>query len=270
MKKIDNLTLKIRNINKTDKWKYEYAFCTLVTSEQEYAEMLASLEKKDFTNENSEFLYIDNINVNTYDAYSGLNKMLSLSNAKYVILCHQDIRFDFDNIDTLKNRILEISKLDPLWGVLGNAGGTKDFSKTHIRITDPHGENQKTSNFPMRVESLDENFLLIKNGLNIGFSNDLDGFHMYGTDLCLHAQMSGNTCYVVDFHVRHLGTGKRDNSFFISKNNLIDKYRKIQQDKVIKTTCTTIYVSKFSILNRLLNIERITRLKKYLDRVFYA
>lgn len=253
--------MRIIEVDSVDRYKYEFSFCTLVTDILEYEGFISTCENKGFNENNSEFLYIDNSESNKYDAYSGINKLISLSSGKYIIICHQDIRFLYDDINKLRKCIANINILDYSWGVLGNAGATGWQSKLHIRITDPLCENVSTSSFPIKVKSLDENFLLVRNGLNIGVSNDLNGFHLYGADICLQADIRGSTCYVIDFHLKHLSRGYLSPSFYICEDNLIKKYSKILQDRYIKTTCTIVFISKSAIKNKIFNsvIKRIVR-----------
>ena len=71
----------------------KYSICTLVNNMAEYEGMLASFKNKGFIDRNAEFLHINNIDSNQYDAYKGLNHMLNIARGAYVILCHQDISF---------------------------------------------------------------------------------------------------------------------------------------------------------------------------------
>jgi hypothetical protein len=246
-------------------YKYIFSICTLVTRKNEYQEMLETFYKKGFTDENCEFLYIDNSAVNKADGYSGLNKFLAQSKGKYTIVCHQDIRLEFDDIDRLKECIEEIDELDQNWAVLGNAGASCDFSMRSIRITDPHGSDKSTSEFPAKVDSLDENFLVIKNGLNIGLSRDLSGFHFYGTDLCLQSSLRGYNSYVINFHLHHLSPGNIDNYFNSCKKDLIKKYEYALRPRFVQTSCTYMHISGFSTLNAFLNNKLIFRLKRIFD-----
>ena len=53
-----------------------------------------------------------------------LTKLSTCPRGEYIILIHQDVRLVFDGLKMLKeSKIEEISKIDPSWAVLGNAGG---------------------------------------------------------------------------------------------------------------------------------------------------
>lgn len=243
---------------------YEFSICTLVTNISEYQEMADSFKKAGFTEENSEFLYIDNSNGNAYDGYTGLNTFLNTAAGKYIIICHQDILLNFDTLDVLKQRIAEIDGIDPDWAILGNAG-YGDFNTKLYRITDPWGENQKKGDLPAKAKSLDENFLLIKNEANLALSHNLKGFHLYATDLCSIASILGWNAYVIDFHLYHKSAGSCNESFFASKKAFIDKYSAIAKPFAIRTTCTMMIITGCGFLNRLLNKKFFYSIKKRLD-----
>jgi hypothetical protein len=249
-----------------DIYPYKFSICTLVTKKHEYEEMLNTFYQKGFSTLNSEFLYIDNCVSNKGDGFAGLNKFLSKSQAKYIVVCHQDIRLDFDDIAKLEDCIERLESNHPRWAVLGNAGGSSDLSEVYCRISDPHGTDQSGSKYPIQVSSLDENFLIIKNGLHIGLSTDLAGFHFYGTDICLQASLRGYETYIIDFHLRHLSSGNPGKSFNLCKKALIKKYELALKPRFIRTTCTPIYVSGTPILNRILNKRTVTKFKAVLDK----
>ncbi len=65
------------------------------------------------------------------------------------------------------------------------------------------GRTSSKEKLPIRVGSLDENFIVVKRQANLALSHDMSGFHLYGTDLCIIADILGRTSYVVDFHLCH-------------------------------------------------------------------
>jgi len=237
----------------------KYSICTLITDKNIYRQMLESFVEVGFTADIAEYLYIDNSITNTIDAYSAINKFLSIAQGRYIIVCHQDIRLEYDRIEQLEKCISQLNELDPNWALLGNAGGIH-LGKVAMRITDPHGANTRMGDLPAKVQSLDENFILIRKDANLGTSKDMHGFHLYGLDLCLLAMIRGYSAYVVDFHLRHLSPGKFDADFLVCKNRIIAKYQKTILGKFFQTTGTPLYVSGSAILNRIFNHRYILKM----------
>jgi len=260
--KLNNMTcLNTHDFAKT------FSICTLVTNHDEYQEMVHSFKSAGFSDENSEFLYIDNSQGNTYDGYSGLNRFLSTAGGKYIILCHQDVLLSFDTVQILLARIGEMDTLDPNWAILGNAG-YGDFNTKLYRITDPWEDNQTVGALPAQAKSLDENFLLVKNEANLTLSHNLKGFHLYATDLCTIAGLLGWNAYVIDFHLYHKSAGSCSESFFEAKKAFIDKYSKSMHLLSIRTTCTMMLITAYPWINRLINKKIFYSIKKRMDYIF--
>lgn len=216
-----------------------FSVCTLVTRKEQYESMLATFEAYGFSSDNTEFIYIDNSAGNKFSATGGLNRMILEARGKYIILCHQDIELFDDDCSVLLTRLEELDRLDENWALAGNAGGL-GWGTTVMRITDPHGANQKLGELPAKVDSLDENFILLKRSALLGFSVDLSGFHLYGADICLHARARGLSAYVINFHLRHLSGGNIDESFLRQADAFEQKYRNLFKSRWLKTTCTAI------------------------------
>jgi len=240
---------KALEINNT-KPKYKYSVCTLVTKVSEYEGMVSSFTNKGFNEQNTEFLYISNIDNNQYDGYTGLNHMLNTATGKYVILCHQDILLNFDDESVLENCIYELNYKDKNWALAGNAGG--DSLTRYRRITDPHGTSS-IGNFPQKVKSLDENFIISNSKNRVALSGNLNGFHMYGTDLCLMADILGYSSYVINFHLQHNSAG----AFYLSEKELIKKYQNAFKLRLIKSSCTKLFISHSKIFSQIFNIKII-------------
>ena len=144
--------------------------------------------------------------IRTGDPFQTINRLGS-AEEPYVILVHQDVLLDQgDGRETLERRLSDLTELDPSWCVAGNAGTTDKGFVGHIndplawwRITGP----------PVRVVSLDENFLVLRTARRPRASRDLNGFHLYGTDVCLHAEQDGSSCYLIEFLATHLSSGDR-------------------------------------------------------------
>ena len=220
-----------------------YSIGTLVTDHDMYHGMKESFAAKGFVEPDCEFLTIDNTSEQVADAYTGLNTLLNAASASIVILCHQDILLLEDDITALDRRLAELSELDPHWAVAGNAGGVAPGELT-IRISDKHGDDQaRGGSFPVRVMALDENLLIVRKDTRVGFSGNLTGFHMYGGDICLVADIMGYGSYVIDFHVRHLGAGTTGPSFARSIADFTSKWQHALRHRTFQTTCARVELS---------------------------
>ena len=243
-----------------------FTFGALVTDWQMYESMRISFASGGFTEPDCEFLVIDNSKGNQLDAYQGLNQIIHQAQGEYIILCHQDV-LAIDKREVLETCLAELNQKHPRWAVCGNAGGV-GLGRLAIRISDPHGEDTRREKLPARVQSLDENFLVLRAAKNLGFSGDLQGFHFYGTDICLQAEHLGYEAYVIDFHLRHLGRGNLDDSFWQQKKALQNKYRRFWRSRTVQTTCTSLPLSTSRLYLWLNAQKRYRKLMGILKRLF--
>ena len=257
--------------------RIRYTVCTLVTRQDEYQEMLASFQAAGFTPSNCEFIYVDNSHGNKCDGYTAVNRFLTAARGEYIVLCHQDVRLHDDKIAMLDLRIEELDRLDPHWAVFGNAGGVYP-GRLAIRITDPSGENLRRGSLPARVASLDENFMVVRRRANLSVSSDLTGFHFYGTDLCIIAGILGHGCYVVDFHLWHIGgesqpKKSKDQAFrsdyHPARKRFLEKYRRAFAPRWIQNTGTVLFVSGSRILNFIANRNMFRSMARRYYRFFH-
>jgi len=245
-------------------YRYRYAICTLVTNWQEYECMVNSYRDAGFTEADCEYRYVDNIEGNNFDAYEGINLFLNNADAEYVIISHQDILLSFDKRNILDERIEELNKSDSNWAVLGNAG-TNNLYLTSMKVTQQDRICYKSGVLPSKVQSLDENFLIVKKSANIALSRDLSGFHLYGTDICFVAECLGYNAYAVDFNLLHLSHGKPGASFYSLARTFQNKYTNFFRSRYIKTTITSFYIGSNPFVNWLMNTLPV----KYACRLYY-
>ena len=111
--------------------------------------------------------------------------------------------------------------------------------------------------FPARVQALDENFLIIKATTNLGFSNDLTGFHFYGLDLCQLARYRGFSCYVISFHLRHLSSGRKNTEFYKLKGAFIKNHQRKTASRFIRLTTGRICLSGSNFFCKLYNNPKV-------------
>jgi hypothetical protein len=183
-------------------------------------------------NDGCDYVIANNLGNNKYDMFSGGNFILSEAKQDYVILVHQDVRANFDTRANLETKIEELDEIDPTWAVAGNAG-TNVNNEWRVRISDPYGDNWKTGNFPEKVTMLDGNFLLVKRNSLVAFSRDLSGFHYYGWDLCLNADVRGYAAYIIDWHLSHLGSGIVGPEFYACKDMFTNKWTRAFRKRII-------------------------------------
>lgn len=220
--------------------------------------MCASFRGGGFDRHNSEFLCIDNSAGNLFCAYAGIDRLIEEARGRFVVLCHQDVRLLSDGAAELTARLAELTERDPNWALAGNAGVRPD-GEFAVRITDPHGAGQNRGPFPALVNSLDENFIVVRRDAGVRPSATLSGFHLYGTDLCLQARAVGRTAWVVDFHLRHLSAGRVDAGFLRQQEAFERQWgARLGRSERIRTTCTTLTL-RAGLASRLLGGWRLYR-----------
>ncbi|MFT5605655.1 MAG: hypothetical protein ACI9G5_002626 [Paracoccaceae bacterium] len=235
-------SMNIKTLAVRQSYTCTFSIGTLVTDSSQYEAFLQSCVKMGFEGPECEFLKIDNTQDNVLDAFTGINRILSESRGQYIILCHQDVEL-LGSRGELEAQLQQLDKIAPDWALAGNAGG--DERKLHIRISDPHGLEQKVGDCPAKVFSLDENFIVVKAASRIAASGDLIGFHLYGLDLCVVADVLGYSAWTIDYSVYHKSggsVGAKQSSekldFYTSRERLLAKYSRAFRLRRVRTTCT--------------------------------
>jgi glycosyltransferase involved in cell wall biosynthesis len=202
-----------------------YTIGTVVSDWTQYDAMQKSFIRAGFSQRDCQYLPLNNVGENNFDLFSGGNTILSQASGDFVILVHQDVLCTPDNREKLDDCLTALEDFDSAWAVAGNAG--ERHGEWFVRITDPYGPNQSSAPvYPQGVNMLDGNFLVVKRNTNVAFSHNLSGFHYYGWDLCLNADIRGYFSYVIDFHITHNCKGTYDPQFPICKEAFIAKWKK--------------------------------------------
>ena len=104
------------------------------------------------------------------------------------------------------------------------------------------------------MRSLDENFLLLRRGRGAFCSDGLRGFHLYGTDVCLHAVACGRTAFIIDFLLTHLSAGNAETpAFRDAKARLIAHWGRYFLAGFVRTACTDFLLTRNPLVRRLLD-----------------
>lgn len=208
-----------------------FSVCTLVRDQAQYDRLLDSFERFGFTPENSEFLAADNRTANQFDGFDWHKHMWPRARGRYVIFCHEDVELVDRGYDDLVAAVEALEAADPQWLVAGIAGSpwrplNHSVTAQALHISDVFGNDRRLGQVPCRVESLDESFILMRRLKPVLNSYDLHGFHYYGADLCLQAEVLGGRSYAIDFHLLHKGKAQADETFAQIRNQFRQKYRR--------------------------------------------
>jgi hypothetical protein len=180
----------------------------------QYEAMKSSFIEAGFDESKCRYSLFDNSQRNIYEPYNTFNTIKANTIEPYIIFCHQDVLLNQGHgFDQLVKVLDELDKLDSKWAIVGNAGINNNYQAV-VKITDGNCTPNWTGNFPQKVHSLDENFLVIKSSATILCSQELKGFHFYGIDLCLNSIKKGYSCYVINFHLTHLSGGNLNETFW--------------------------------------------------------
>ena len=236
-----------------------FEICTITNNLSQYAAMKASFLRAGFDEERCRYRVFDNSSANNHECYGTFNRVMEETQEPYLIFCHQDVLLDQSHgYEELLNIIEKLDQDDPAWAILGNAGATQDHQLVR-RLRDPFGESLAEAAEPVKVCSLDENFLVVKTDSNIRCSAELAGFHLYATDLCLQALQRGRSCYVVSFHLTHLSKGQLNDSFYQARQRFQKQWSGQFKFRYVQTACTTIFLSKNEKVRFLFSSYRVTR-----------
>ena len=241
-----------------------FRICTIVNDLAQYRAMRDSFIAAGFAPDRCSFRLYDNSQGNEYDPFRVISSLNTESPHGFVILCHQDIRLDRGvGYEELLRRLDQLTAIDGQWAVAGNFGIT--LQRVGVgKVNDPQGTSCPAS-FPQKVISLDENFLVFRPDPRLCSTPELYGFHLYGTDVCLNAYLSGLACYVIDFQLTHLSGGDSHSpEFQDAARRFAGAWNKRFAWAVVDTPCTALRMSRWGPVRKLLNSSKVNAV---LDRI---
>jgi hypothetical protein len=241
---------------------YKIPIFSFVTDPQSYREMQISFEQVGFTRNRATFIELrSRARPGEPEPYSTASELIAERPEPFVILCHQDVRLDQGHgFGELVTVLVDLEERDPSWAVAGNAGGSRRLRVIRC-LTDPWGGRSHHS-LPALVHSLDENFIVLKTGTGVRCSPGLAGFHLFGTDLCLNALESGRTAYVIEFHLQHLSSGRKDAAYHAARDRFVDHWSNKLVARFVRTTVEVLFLGRSMLLRRTLGRQKLRSVAK--------
>jgi hypothetical protein len=188
----------------------------------------------------TEFLILEN-SAGEWNSYSAIRHFIKNGKGDFIVILHDDISFNSVQYNQLVKEIQRVTNIDPKASLFGVAGISIDRHRGVGHFYDGQGEHNLGFHKSGQVDSLDECLLVIKKGVGINVSDELNGYHFYGSDLCVNARQKGLSCYVIDFPITHFSTGNINGSFFEAREEFEKHLQKKRLNQFITTTCTVLY-----------------------------
>jgi hypothetical protein len=125
------------------------------------------------------------------------NSAMERAKNDIVIFAHQDMFFPESWMDDVNRSIDILEQRKENWGVLGCFGVTAENEGYGYLYAPGQGFLGCAFLEPMPVQTLDEIVLILKQSSGLKFNESLDGFHLYGPDICMTAAEKGLQCYAI-------------------------------------------------------------------------
>ncbi len=157
-----------------------------------------------------------------------------------LVFAHQDVFLPPGWTAQLQAALDHLAEHDAHWGVLGIWGRTTEgYPRGHTYCTGLCRMLGAPFAGPVQVRTLDEIVLVMRRDCELRFDEQLPGFHLYGTDICLQAENRALNCYVIPAFCVHNTRGLKylPLSFWQSYIHLRAKWR---SHLPVQTPCTTI------------------------------
>lgn len=168
------------------------------------------------------------------------NAGLAQATREIQVFAHQDVFLPAGWLDHLMDSIDRLEKVDPAWGVLGVFGVTWMLEKRgYVYSTGLKNMIGEPFQGIYEAISLDEMVLVLRRSAGLRFDEQLPGFHLYGTDICLEARQRGLRSYILPLFCIHNSNGIQSFPAAFWKGYFYLQ-RKWRGQLPLHTCCTTI------------------------------
>ncbi|NDB95186.1 MAG: hypothetical protein EBZ78_03340 [Verrucomicrobia bacterium] len=233
-----------RSVSPQVKWDKVFSICTIVNDWGKYQANQQSWLTMGFGKEDCEFLISDNSSSNKLDGFQSSRLFLDQARGQYIIMAHLD-SIPRVTKDKLLKLLQHLETIDPKWAVVGNAGiNQAGVTFITLGLEMPNVSGSKRARGFQLAHALDENLLIVKAEARLSLSYDLEGFHLYGLDLCDVARRLGRTCYVAPMPWYHDSHGILNTVFYQKVCQFESKMRNYRWPTIWATNCTYLSVSR--------------------------
>jgi GT2 family glycosyltransferase len=189
---------------------------------------------------------------NAPNAATAYNAGMTECTGDVVVFAHQDVFLPAGWAKKLCHYMELLTSRDPHWGVAGLYGvAMAGDSAGHVYSLGLRRFVGRPFSKPIQISTLDEMLLIMQRTSGLRFDEQLPGFHLYGTDICMEAAARGMKNYVVPCFALHNSRGikRLPLSFWRSYMYLRRKW----WDRLpIATPCTRISASCSPIMEHIL------------------
>lgn len=180
---------------------------------------------------------------NAPSAAKAYNAGLDSTAADIIVFLHHDVYLPLGWDALLRQRIAEVEAIDPDWALLGAYGiamDTRGFGPVWSSSIGFIAGQMPMA--PVPVQSFDELLIVMRRDAGLRFDEDLNGWHMYGTDIVCQARANRLGAYSVALPLIHNDGYKEtlDDKFEAAFRYMVTKWKTLLpiQTPVIKITAS--------------------------------
>lgn len=141
---------------------------------------------------------------NAASAASAYNRALDATTAPIVVFLHHDVFLPRGWDVLFRDRIAQLSSIDPNWALFGPFGiGLDNAIIGPVWSSSLGNIVGRVPLAPVKVQSFDELMIVLRRDTGLRFDEELAGWHLYGTDIVLSAAKAGYSSWAGSLPVIH-------------------------------------------------------------------